>query len=364
MLQRPPGRREQPVAEEVLPPNGSGSSDEEDEEVLQPNGSGVGDQEDEELLPPNGSGSGDEEDEEVMQPNGSGVRDQEDEEPLPPANGSGSGDGVCGGPPKDAIPLDWGMALRRAGPDPNNWPAVVMEYGAGTDTNILPLTNMLNKTLSWSVDLSQAGCQNVVAFQMVDAKLNEGCYCDGNGLSARPDDPHSPGNCKGWMNIPLYGGVQPCQEIDFMEANIYEWKTTLHDGLLGKHGWDYGSGGSPQTEQGNVIYMPRSPAMDPSKPFHVKAAFLVYDNGTFSGLKMTLSQGCLTGPLTTFTLFPPEDQKNLTQLGKAIQRGMTPGFSYWNTGGPQSWFDDDKCFGTNHGGPVVFYDWGLTDGAH
>jgi len=238
-----------------------------------------------------------------------------------------------------------------------------VEFGAGTDANILPLTNLLNKTFSWSVDLSQAGCQNVVAFQMVDAKLNEGCYCDGNSLSARSDDPHSPGNCNGWMNTPLYGGPQPCTEVDFMESNIYTWSSTLHNGLLGEHGWDYGFKGSPQETQGNIIYEAGSSAIDTSKPFHVRVAFPVYDNGTLSGMDITLSQGCSTGPLTVFTIFPPDDEKNLTQLQDAIQRGMTPGFSYWKTDGPQLWYDGANCFGSGmSGGPVVFYDWALTNG--
>merc|ERR1712060_811261 len=137
----------------------------------------------------------------------------------------------------------------------------------------------------------------------------------------------------------------------------------LHNGLLGENGFKYGYGGSPQEAQGNTVYVAGSPVIDTSKPFHVKAAFPVFENGTLSGMKMTLSQGCSTGPLTTFTLFPPDGQKNLTQLHNAIQRGMTPGFSYWNTDGPQPWFDGEKCFGTGkNGGPVVFYNWGLKNG--
>merc|ERR1719291_879581 len=126
--------------------------------------------------------------------------------------------------------------------DVNNWPAVTMKYGAGTDTNMPRLPNMLNMALQFTLDLSTATCHNVVAFQAVDVSqnfnesLNHGCYCDGNGLEARPDDPHSPGNCIGPMNI----DKSPCVEIDFLEANTHVWATTLHDKDV-PGGWKGGS---------------------------------------------------------------------------------------------------------------------------
>merc|ERR1712232_1251975 len=149
----------------------------------------------------------------------------------------------------------------------------------------MPSIDVLGKTLHFTVDLSSTGCRNVLAFQAVDAKRNDGCYCDGNSLSARSDDPYAPGNCKG----PLNQQHEPCVELDFMEANKYVWATTIHAGNVpgGWQGGDAGGRGAARSGIAQWQYGPGSSVINTDHPFHVSIAFPVRDS---SGLKVSLNQ--------------------------------------------------------------------------
>lgn len=230
-----------------------------------------------------------------------------------------------------------------------------MPYGAGTDANMPALPNMLDKSLHFTLDLSAAGCHNVVAFQAVDAKVNNGCYCDGNSLHARDDDPYSPGNCKG----PLNQQHQPCVELDFLEANVHVWATTIHAGKV-PGGWKGGDGaGRGGNRQGlsSSQYGPESGAINTKSPFDVKVSFPTGGSGTLNGIQITMSQN---GHQVNFIAGQGAD---LSEATAALKRGVTPGFSYWsNNAGGMDWFDGKDCsdwHGT--GGVVTFTKWAISD---
>jgi len=231
-----------------------------------------------------------------------------------------------------------------------------MQYGAGTDANIPALPNMLDRSLHFTVDLSNAGCRNVVAFQAVDAKRNNGCYCDGNSLHARDDDPYSPGNCKG----PLNQQGAPCVELDFLEANTYVWATTIHAGKV-PGGWKGGDaagrGGSRQGVRQDQ-YGPGSSVINTKKPIDVTIAFPSDGNGNLRGIKVTLAQN---GQQVDFTAGVGAD---LSEATAAVKRGVTPGFSYWSSPTGMPWYDGNDCHDyQGQGGSVTFSNWAIGSAA-
>jgi len=257
--------------------------------------------------------------------------------------------------------------MRAAGGNLSRWPAVEVADGAGTDANIPALPGLLDKTLGFTVDLSGVGCRSVLAFQMVDASINGGCYCDGNSLQARGDDPHSPGNCIGPFNNAA--DRQPCVEIDMMEANQYVWHSTIHAGELGdgtdgwKHGVGEGKGGAEEGSLKSSDYLPGGTVIDTALPIAVRVAFPSTGGGELKGMRVSLSQGDRLGATAEFWV---AKGMNLTAVRQALQRGMTPGFSYWSTGaGGAYWYDGPNCHveaAARVNGPATFWDWHIADG--
>lgn len=249
--------------------------------------------------------------------------------------------------PSAPVELNWGKAFPSS--DVSSWPAVHVPYGCGTDAN-MPSIDVLGKTLHFTVDLSSAGCRNVLAFQAVDAKRNNGCYCDGNSLSARSDDPYYPGNCTG----PLNQQHQPCVELDFMEANKYVWATTIHAGNV-PGGWQSGdAGGRGATRSGIAAwqYGPGSSVIDTDHAFDVSIGF---PEG--QGLKVSLKQN---GNGVSFNVGAGAD---MSQVTEALKRGVTPGFSYWNSPDGMSWYDLNDCHKfAGNGGVATYSQWSVSDG--
>lgn len=254
-------------------------------------------------------------------------------------------------PPMSA--LDWGKAFQT--PDVNTWPGVEVPYGCGTDTNMPQLPSLLDRTLHWTVDLSKVGCRNVLAFQAVDASVNDGCYCDGNSLQSRDDDPYSPGNCRG----PLNTEHQPCVELDFMEANRYVWATTVHAGGV-PGGWKEGHAGGHGAQRIGMTsaqYGPGSEVIDTNHPFQVSMHFPT-DGSSLHGINVTLTQ-------TEQVQFWVGQGDDLSEVYAALQRGVTPGFSYWSNAEGMDWYDADDCQDAQaQSEPSYYYEWGLTEGTH
>lgn len=250
-------------------------------------------------------------------------------------------------------PLDWGKVFKT--PDVNAWPAVAVPYGSGTDTNMPQFPSLLDKTLHWTVDLSKVGCRNVLAFQAVDAAVNSGCYCDGNSLQARGDDPYFPGSCLG----PLNDMHQPCVELDFMEANRYVWATTIHAGGV-PGGWKEGHAaghGAHRIGMSSLQYGPGSSVINTDHPFQVTMHFPT--NGSqLRGINVTLTQ-------IQQVQFWVGQGDDFSEIYAALQRGISPGFSYWSSADAMDWYDAGDCQDDQAEGlPASYYAWGLTQGTN
>jgi hypothetical protein len=215
------------------------------------------------------------------------------------------------------------------------------------------LESLLDRTLHWTVDLSKVGCRNVLAFQAVDAAVNDGCYCDGNSLQSRDDDPYSPGNCRG----PLNSMHQPCVELDFMEANRYVWATTIHAGNV-PGGWSEGHAGGHGAQRvgmSSTQYGPGSDFIDTNHPFRVSMHFPT-DGSSLHGINVTLTQ-------TQQVQFWVGQGDDLSEVYAALQRGVAPGFSYWSNADGMDWYDADDCQDDQaESEPAYYYEWGVTEG--
>jgi hypothetical protein len=245
-------------------------------------------------------------------------------------------------PLREPVPLNWGLPLRQAGAEVQQWPSVLVTLGAGTDTVIPVMGNLLGNTLRYDVNISGVGCRQVVAFQLVDSGRNKGCYCDGNLRRARADNPIAPGNCTGPLNDPI--NPQPCLEIDIMEANQYVWGSTIHVGNNAKEfkkGIGAGRGGD-RKEVPLESYGPGSSLIDTSAgPIHVEISFPMR-GGSLEGVRVTLSQS--SRPSAEVEFWVARGSHLLPLVEEALRRGMTPGFSYWNSSARgYGWYDRRDC---------------------
>lgn len=236
------------------------------------------------------------------------------------------------------VGLDSGFAFHNN--DVNNWPCVKVERGASTWTNIPRLPNMLDKTLKVTVDLSDVGCRNVLAFQMVDSAHNGGNYCDG-----QYDD--------------------PCVEIDFLEANEHVWGTNIHAGGM-PGGWKNGiAKGYGGDRSGMWNYGVDGGNVNTKYPIDVNYNFPTDSDGNLMYIRVTMYQFGNTQPKAEFRLGEGQTE-GLKQTTWALRAGMAPGFSYWDTegmgSGGVSWYDKDQCNYFYPGAPAYFSQWQLLDG--
>lgn len=177
-----------------------------------------------------------------------------------------------------------------------------------TEYLALPL---LGRRLTYTTDLSQAGCGCNGALYLVSMQQNpkeSGCfdyYCDANSVC----------------------DVR-CVEIDIQEANRYAWHSTLHtaeDGVGVSAGYGGGAVGISAEDYG-----PGGRCVDTSRPFQVSVAFPVNATGWLSGMEVTLSQvgtPCTAGVLLGSYSEDPEFEV----LTRALAEGMTPVMSYWKS---------------------------------
>jgi hypothetical protein len=192
------------------------------------------------------------------------------------------------------------------------------------DNNLYSALQLLDSTISYTVDLSGAACGCNSAFYLTSMRQNtdkstcDDYYCDANSV------------CD-----------VMCTEIDIQEANVGSWLTTAHMGAdPSGQAVGYGGGGSEWSgprDFDSTQYGPSSKAtINTLKPFEVSASFPT-TNGVLSSIDMSLEQ---SGNVLSFSLesYTFSGTNGFVELTTALQQGMTPIVSYWSSNDMQ-WLD-------------------------
>ena len=174
---------------------------------------------------------------------------------------------------------------------------------------------LLDKSLSYTVDLSTAGCGCNAALYLVSMAQNsdkstcDDYYCDANSVC----------------------GVM-CAEIDIQEANTKAWHSTAHVAAdPGGAVVGYGGGGdewSGPRDFTSKEYGPTGSTINSQQPFDVRVSFPTDDSGTLSAIDFELSQEGRTLPFS-ITGYDWEGASGFKELTAALSAGMTPVVSYW-----------------------------------
>jgi hypothetical protein len=191
--------------------------------------------------------------------------------------------------------------------------------------------NLLGKTMSFSADVSGAGCGCNAAFYLTSMHQNskksecQDYYCDANAVC----------------------GVS-CAEIDIMEGNMHAFHSTLHsahdhDGKAEGYGGgsDAGyEGWSGPRDWNATQYGPKGRCINTHKPFQVSVSFPTNEAGSLEAMTVMLTQEDSPCPLAvTIT-----DYNGNPELTSALSQGMTPIFSYWKDEG-MLWLDGEGADG-------------------
>mmetsp|Transcript_7093 Transcript_7093/g.20194 ORF Transcript_7093/g.20194 Transcript_7093/m.20194 type:complete len:302 (-) Transcript_7093:74-979(-) len=204
-----------------------------------------------------------------------------------------------------ALPDMWGRAYMADACTPG-------EYN---NSDYLAL-RLLGKRLTYTTDVSRAGCGCNAALYLVSMRQNDdesGCfdyYCDANNVC----------------------GVR-CVEIDIQESNKHAWHSTLHTADDGA-GVSAGYGGEVSNNSsyafGPEAYGPGAGCVDTSQPFEVSVAFPVGPSGRLRGMEVILSQRGSACDARLFLGSYGEDP-SFEALSRALEEGMTPVLSYWKS---------------------------------
>ena len=201
--------------------------------------------------------------------------------------------------------------------------------------------NLLGGSIEYDVDLGGAGCSCNVAFYLVSAP---GRDVNGNFAGSANGDYYCDAN-----NV---GGVW-CPEMDIMEANIYNWRTTPHicdaPNSKGHYGnCDRGGCGKGLHEIDPHSYGPGSNyRINTWNPFHTKIEFHKASN-RMDKIILTLSQGSNSVQLVV------ADQDcaygYLDKMKTSIEQGMTLWITNWGDSyDTMKWLDGGLCSGGCNG---------------
>jgi hypothetical protein len=174
---------------------------------------------------------------------------------------------------------------------------------------------LLDKTFSYTVDLSAAGCGCNAALYLVSMAQNtepstcDDYYCDANAVC----------------------GVR-CSEIDIQEGNAYSWHTTAHvaadgDGVGGGYGGG-GDGWSGPRDFTAAEYSPGGSLIDTSRPFGVNTSFPTSSGGDLAAIKTTLAQDGRAIDMS-IDAYSYSGANGFDALTASLAAGMTPVVSYW-----------------------------------
>ena len=229
--------------------------------------------------------------------------------------------GVTGGPSTVMTTVQWSAALGSA-TDLQSGRIIMNEWGRhyfGDSCGPIPGSysswRLLGGTLSFTVDVSDAGCGCNLALYLVPMQRNTNAgdcaaehYCDANN------------GC----------GVR-CDEIDLMEASSYAFHSVAH-----RYDDENGEGGGPGGSYGsNAAYGPGSLTIDTTQPFRVHNRFSA---GSLHSIRTILEQDGRT------LEWEMASASYLSALDASVAAGMTPVISYWRAGNNgMGWLDRPPC---------------------
>lgn len=211
---------------------------------------------------------------------------------------------------------------------------------SSTFTATQQLWNVLGKTLSFTVDLSSAGCGCNAAFYFVQMPgfSSSGAIVPG---------PNYDGYCDA-QGYPSY-----CPETDIFEANTAGAQFTAHGctattnaatGTTSYSSCDSGGYNSNPTCGTTTAYGPGSTyTIDTTKSFTVSTSFPVDSSGSLTDMQTTLTQGsnslsyslAKSGRAGSYSL-----ATTLASTTAAFKLGMVPVVSFWGkSSGEMSWLD-------------------------
>jgi len=171
---------------------------------------------------------------------------------------------------------------------------------------------LLGKRLTYTTDVSQAGCGCNAAMYLVSMPQNDqvsGCedyYCDANTVC----------------------GVN-CHEIDIQEANRFAFHSALHKEYDG-NGLAQGFGGWVRDNKfdfNGEQYGPGGKCVNTGAPYNVSVSFPTNAEGKLAAMEVKLSQGGECDIVYSMDKYPADP--NFEKLTTALSEGMTPVLSYW-----------------------------------
>jgi len=178
--------------------------------------------------------------------------------------------------------------------------------------------NPLGSTISFTVNLSNAGCGTDASFYLVGmpasaAGSNGDYYCDANCVG---------GSC--------------CTEFDLMEANRHALQITAHHCSSLTSGCD-GGGCALNTQS-------ISNGFGPSSSFTINTENVFTVSITFSASPLSTVTSVISQGSNKITLTHSSSNCGsgyLSEMDQAFQNGMVPVWSYWS--GSMSWLDSPAC---------------------
>jgi len=216
-------------------------------------------------------------------------------------------------------------------------------FGSGCVTSFEPGMyfnfSLLNRTISYTVDLSQANCACNAALYLVgmpahnqqgntDATKCGDFYCDANDVC----------------------GIN-CPEIDIMEANTRAWQTTPHRCSAPSNNYypscdGGGCGRNTYKLNQNAYGLGSNFQINTQSPFQTNVTFSTDSNGQFNKMTTILGQ---SGKSFTLTHDDSCGSGYLSSLTDALSKGMVVTLSYWgDTAQTMSWLDIPPCSNTEN----------------
>lgn len=174
---------------------------------------------------------------------------------------------------------------------------------------------LLGKELTYTTDVSQAGCGCNAALYLAPMRQNPvigGCgdyYCDANSV----------------CNV-------NCEEINIQEANRYAWHSVLHTAYDGS-GVPAGYGGWVRDEGydwGADEYGPGARCIDTTLPFQVSTAFPTTAGGLLRAMEVRLSQAGQPCDVS-LTIDQYDSDPDFSVLTDILNAGTTVVVSYWKS---------------------------------
>jgi len=196
--------------------------------------------------------------------------------------------------------------------------------------NIFTPLYLLDKTISFTVNLQAVGCACNAAFYLVSMP------------AVNSNQQYDPTTCGDYYCDANHVCGINCPEIDLMEANNAAFQFTPHNCAAPSGGYypscDGGGCGVNAAHQSPSSYMWGSSVIDTSQPFRFNATFKTA-NGQLDSVTAVLDQNG-----RTYQLNSPCNSGYLNSLTAPMQKGMVVAISYWgDTGSTMSWLDVPPC---------------------